>query len=473
MRNYQFLTLLLLAAVFFAACGGGTTPPTGGGDTTAVVTPPAPAPSLDLPFKLVVEAAAQQPQGMPGIHSAAFGESGGKWLFVGGRVNGFHTMFGPDRLFPQKTANDKLWVVDHAAGLTYNLPIPTTWDLRDNLMANNMGYVQVGDLLYFVGGYGSQTATGSSNYTYNTCIGINVPEMIEAVVHGDANAALAAIKFTLQDDALQVTGGEMETLGDDLYLVFGQNYPRAYDGQNGVYTQQIVQFHVNMEPAPALVIKKKYTYSGAEPNEFHRRDLNAVHGAVNGKEAIIAWAGVFKGASGAWTNPILITPDGSGGVTTTVDANFTQKANLYKSAVVIQFDSTTGVLYTSMLGGITNYYYAGDSLVPSDTLPPAQQFPFSNLINTIVRLPNGEYKEYVQPAAEGMPGFLGSNAQFIPAAPSVTYHEVVRYQKATENSRTLIGWMVGGIQSSGPQSGNGVVTKANNVLYEVYRVPNN
>lgn len=462
----------LLAGLLFASCGG-TGTGGGGEQDSAEVTPPAAVASLDLPFSLEVVPAAKQPTGMPGLHSAAFGSANGQWLFVGGRTNGFHGFFGPNRQFPQTTANDKLWVIDPKAGTTYSLALPTGWDLRDNLMANNMAYVQVGDILYFVGGYGSQSASGPSNYTFNTCIGIDVPAMIAAVIAGDGTAAQAAVKFALENDALRVTGGELETLGGDLYLVFGQNYPKAYDGQNGTYSESIVQFRVNMQPSPALEIVKTYTYGQGQPNQFHRRDLNAVHGVVGGNEAIIAWSGVFTDQQGAWLNPVLITPDGNGGITTTVDQNFTQKANLYKSAVVIQYDEATGVLYTSMLGGITNYFYdpTTDSIIPSDTLPLAQQMPFSTVINTIVRTPNGEYKEYISAQAYGMPGYLGSNAQFIPVTEKIMFHEVQPFAaKAVTPDRVLIGWMVGGIESSGPQSGNGVVTKANNILYEVYRV---
>jgi hypothetical protein len=468
MRKYSLFSLLLLSLLAWTACGDNTNGGGGGGtDTTAAIVP---APSLDLPFQIVVQPAANQPAGMPGLHSSAFGASNGQWLFVGGRTNGFHGFFGPDRVFPQTTANDKIWVIDQAAGKTYSWTLPTSWDLRDNLMANNMAYVQVGDILYFVGGYGSQSASGPSNYTFNTCIGINVPAMIAAVIAGDGTAAQAAVDFVLEDEALRVTGGEMETINGDLFLVFGQDYPRAYDGQNGTYTESIVQFRVNMEPAPALQIIQTYTYQGTGANQFHRRDLNAVHGMVNKQEAIIAWSGVFTDQQGAWPNPIIIAPNGSG-ISTTVDTGFTQKANLYKSAVVIQYDASTGVLYTSMLGGITNYFCDGENIVPSDTLPLAQQFPFSTVINTIVRLPDGTTKEYIQDCEHVMPGYLGSNAQFIPVAGDIQYHEIKMFKSAQNSQRTLLGWMVGGISSSGPQSGNGVVTKANNILYEVYREP--
>lgn len=466
----QRFSILLLFALLFTACVE-QNPASPDNVQVELDVPPTPVGTSDQTFKLMVKEAAQQPAGMPGLHSAAFGEAGGKWLFIGGRTNGFHTMFGPDRQFPQSTANDNIWVIDPVAATTASLKIPSSWALRDNLMANNMGYVQVDDLLYFVGGYGSQSDTGPSNYTYNTCIGINVPSMIAAVENGDATAAEAAISFVLEDDALRVCGGELETLHGDLYMVFGQNYPRAYDGQDGDYTESILQFRVNQGDSPTLEIVNSYTYDG-EGNEFHRRDLNALHGIIDGQEAIIAWSGVFTEGQGAYLHPILITPSGSG-VATRVDTSFTQKANLYKSGAVIQYDPNTKVLYTSMLGGITDYFYdeGTGEIIPSNDLPITEQLPFSTLINTIVMTPDGKYQEYMQAPPEGMPTYLGSNGQFIPLADMVFYHEIIDHSKVSQTEPTMIGWYVGGIESTGPQSGNGVVTKANDVLYEVYVEP--
>lgn len=461
---------LLALCLLLTACGGG-----GGGktdsDSTRVDSVARPQATLDLPFQIVVQPAAQQPQGMPGLQSAAFAEAGGQWLFVGGRVNGFHGMFGPSRQFPQSLANDKLWVIDPGAGKTYGMAIPTSWPLRDNLMANNMCFTQVGDILYFVGGYGSQSATGPSNYTFNTLIAIQVSEMIAAVVADNADEAAAALLYTIENDAFQVTGGELEAIGDDFYLAFGQDYPRAYDGQNGTYTESIVHFQVNGGATPpTAAILGTATYAGGSPNQFHRRDLNALHGFDGGgNEVVIAWSGVFTDQQGAWPHPILITPGGATPATN-VETQFTQKANLYKSASVVMYDSQTGALYTSMLGGITNYFLdpATDSIVPSDTLPITMQLPFSNLINTIVRTPDGNYMEYIQRPPNILPGYLGANAQFVPVGSLVHTHEVLDYAKVSAQPSTLVGWMVGGIESSGMQSGNGVTTKASNVLYEVH-----
>jgi len=463
------ITLLFILTLFLVACADQNPDATDNVDVTLDVPPP--KATLDQVFKLKIKEATQQPTGMPGLHSAAFGESNGKWLFIGGRTNGFHTMFGPDRQFPQSTANDKIWVIDQSAGTATNLEIPMEWALRDNLMANNMGYVQVDELLYFVGGYGSQSDTGPSNYTYNTCIGINVPAMIAAVESGDATSAEAAIQFVLEDDALRVCGGELETLNGDLYMVFGQNYPRAYDGQDGAYTEAITQFRVNQGDTPQVEIINSYSYEGSG-NEFHRRDLNALHGILDGKEAIIAWSGVFTEEQGAYPHPVLITQSGTG-IATEVDTSFTQKANLYKSGAVIQYDPNNKVLYTSMLGGITDYYYddSSQTIVPSHNLPFNEQLPFSTLINTIVMTPNGQYKEYMQGPPDDMPTYLGANGQFIPDPEMVFYHEIIDFSKVSSTEETMIGWYVGGIESTGPQSGNGVVTKANNILYEVYVAP--
>jgi len=57
------------------------------------------------------------PSGLPGLHSYAWGQQGGKWLIIGGRKDGLHAR-QPFNAFPQAQNNTDIYVVDWAAGQT-------------------------------------------------------------------------------------------------------------------------------------------------------------------------------------------------------------------------------------------------------------------------------------------------------------------------------------------------------------------
>ena len=56
--------------------------------------------------------------GTPAIHSFAFAQSGGKWLFIGGRTNGLHG-FTPATAFPKQFSNKNIFVVDPVSMQTW------------------------------------------------------------------------------------------------------------------------------------------------------------------------------------------------------------------------------------------------------------------------------------------------------------------------------------------------------------------
>jgi len=293
------------------------------------------------------------------------------------------------------------------------------------------------------------------------------------VVNGDASKAKQAITAVIENDNMQVCGGELEKIGNSYFMVFGQNYPRAYDGQSGNYTEKVVQFTLSGTPPSSIVVEHNYlSYAIEGLSPYHRRDLNVLPSILNGTEGLMAWSGVFTETQGAWGHPVLIAPDGNRAVLKERQ-DFTQKANLYESASVLQYDPASKVMYTSMLGGISNYFFdpQQDTVVPSDTLDITEQLPFVKLINTIVMTPDTALKEYIQGKNEMLPTYLGANAQFIPSKDLLYNGEILDYSKIKGKGKVLIGYMVGGIRATGPQSGNGTPTYANDKVYAVYSKP--
>ena len=98
---------------------------------------------------------------MPGIHSFAFAESNGKWLFIGGRKNGLHGFLTPFA-FETQYANDSITVVDPVANVNWAASTASLPDsIREPITSTNMEYHQEGNTLYMVGGYGWKTSVNN------------------------------------------------------------------------------------------------------------------------------------------------------------------------------------------------------------------------------------------------------------------------------------------------------------------------
>jgi hypothetical protein len=95
-----------------------------------------------------------------GLHSYAYGQHDGKWLIVGGRLDGLHRR-QPFASFDIAGHNNQLIVIDPntqqkwSASLA-SLPV----GMQEQLSATNMQFIQTGDYLYIAGGYGYSNMAG-------------------------------------------------------------------------------------------------------------------------------------------------------------------------------------------------------------------------------------------------------------------------------------------------------------------------
>src|SRR5262249_27412129 len=124
-----------------------------------------------------------------------------------------------------------------ASASTESLPGP----IADALGATNVQSAQRGDRLYVVGGYGRESATGAMT-TLSTVTSISVPGLIDAVLKGtdlapNIEQGLLQRSVTTggvaQVQTFRLTGGELERIGDDFYLVFGQEFRGLYSVDPG------------------------------------------------------------------------------------------------------------------------------------------------------------------------------------------------------------------------------------------------
>jgi len=58
--------------------------------------------------------------GLPGLHSFAAATHEGKWLFIGGRIDGMHQKFNA---FGTSSANQQIQVVDPVTGQLWQRPL--------------------------------------------------------------------------------------------------------------------------------------------------------------------------------------------------------------------------------------------------------------------------------------------------------------------------------------------------------------
>lgn len=409
-----------------------------------------------LPFQIELEEV-QWPSA-PTLHSFAFAQSGGKWLFIGGRTNGLHGFF-PNTAFPRESANSDVWVIDPTTGTSWSASLytlPTT--ITDPLRSTNMQSYQEGERLYIIGGYGMDTA-GRKMVTFTTLTAVDVPGMIDAVVNG---TSIASYIHQTTDDRMGVCGGELEKLGDYFYLAFGHTFSGIYSRDNTKlftqeYSNRIRKFKIMEEgDTPSIIDYSEIS----DPDEFHRRDLNLVPSIrADGSPRIAAYGGVFRpDRDQPYLHPIYIDETG-----VSVDKSYEQVMSQYTCAVLPMADAGSTKMYTTFFGGISLHTRNKISgALEIDTL-----MPFVDDVTTMTTDPDGTLQETV--LSTTLPGLLGANAEFI-IAPDVPQYEnrVVRLDRL--EGRTLVGHIFGGIKAVIP---NITPSSASDKVFKVYVTPVN
>jgi len=408
-----------------------------------------------VPFQLEIEPVTAT--AVPPIHSFAFAQSGSKWLIVGGRTNGLHG-FSTNDNFALEYANSYIVVVDT---VTWNYYTSSVLDLpmnvKDPLRATNMQYTVKGDYLYMVGGFGWDSILNRYE-TYSTLTAIHIDSMINAVVNG---LPIAPHIRQVTNTNLQVCGGEMITIGDTSYLVFGHYFRGRYSETPGpsfvqAYVNEIRKFEIQDDG-----VNLTLNYHGAisDTNNFHRRDLN-VSPAIDpaGNEMWTAFSGVFRKDNDLpYLSPITYKP--SSGYA--VDGTFEQRLNNYSCPSIPIFDSVHGTMYTVLMGGCSMYDYNPQN--GNQTLDSL--VPFVADMSVMVQSATGQWSQV--PLQLQFPGLLGSNMKFVPVDTIPMYgNDVIRLRDV--QGRILIGYLYGGIEASGP---NDQPSIANDTIFRVYLTP--
>lgn len=410
------------------------------------------------PFTVQLEPVITTP--LPAIHSFAFAQSGGKWLIIGGRTNGLHGLNSSDG-FPPEFKNNVVTVIDTATWAFYTADLnQLPKAIADPMRSTNMQYIQEGNYLYMVGGYGYDSVANMF-VSFPKLTAVHVDNMINAVINA---LPIASTIRQVTDTNFSICGGDLGKIGSSYYLMFGHNFGGRYtDPPTPLFTQtysdRIKKF--NLTDDGTTITLSGFTYQVDTAN-FHRRDLNV--GPIvkpDGSLAIGAYGGVFRKDSNLpFREPITISAGG-----TTVNTSYKQVMQQYTCALMPIYDSATQKMYTTFFGGISLYDFNDTtSIIKRDSL-----VPFVNDITTMTVNASGMVEETILP--EKFQGLLGSNAKFISTQNISTYsNEVIRIRDLP-NTKILAGYIYGGIRAT--QGNFGSSSSANDTVYRVFITPNN
>lgn len=471
-RNRILFSLLLV--LVFGAC-----------KTTA-------QPAANVPYSLGLQAFTIA--GYPGLHSFAMAGSPGQVVLLGGRTNGLHG-FAPSAeaaqapSFPKTYANDTVYVLDlvnkKLLGQAKVTGLPQPY--LSQFQATNLEYLLQNGFLYIVGGYGPDPATGTMvTLPYLTVV--DFAALVKTVTSGGAlDAAFAQSNMaSFQHPALAITGGDLEVQNGVFLLMYGHLFNGEYSSDGGGQVQQEYSNSIRVFSIQAKRgssgIQLQASFTGAYPNvqsgmdpdnPYHRRDLTIAPALdPSGNPRIGVYGGVFKGGKmQGYVNPLYVTPGSNVSLNVAEDTSATQLLSQYDCAAIQIFSKTNGAMYSTLFGGISQFYWdpscnclKGDAVNLSTR--PVDGLPFINSVSTF-RVTSSGSAQYLHQgaafppasAAPSCPGtsgnvtaqYLGAETKFVPADGLPSSNEVILLDNL--KGKTVVGYLVGGIAAWCPPIG--------------------
>lgn len=442
-------------------------------------------PGDQLPFKISIKKTDFK---LPhGFHSGVVATYKDKWLFFAGRTNGLHGFEQNNDNFPPQRQNTEVYVVDvkskkvesrslnsHHSGLT-------SFQI-DLLSVTSPQFYQEGNTLYMTGGYGVDTESGQFD-TKSALTAVDIRGLIHWVTHPSHHETAAQHIRHIFDPIFQVTGGYMTRIDNhSTLLVFGQNFQGFYVPEsNGNYTEQVRRFRIIDDGKNLSFEVEEFKPEIPDPN-YRRRDLNVVpcieKHEGEWKPYLVALSGVFTEAGGAWTVPVTISATGRPSMENPEhEHTFKQGMNNYVSATVGLFSKDHEEMYTLLLGGIS-YGYFENGQFQTDT-----ELPFINQVTAIKRNRKGHFKQYLLKAEYPVilskhtnPGnrlLFGAAAEFMLAEGISTFENgVIKLDGLIKRDKdVLLGYIVGGIQSTLPNTNSKSDSAASPYIFKVILEP--
>ncbi|WP_294671274.1 T9SS type A sorting domain-containing protein [uncultured Fluviicola sp.] len=419
--------------------------------------------SQAAPFNIYLEP--MNISGLGGLQAFAWGQHQGKWLIIGGRLDGLHRR-QPFAAFDEAGHNNQLIVVDPVAQQKWSAPLSSLpIGLQEQLSATNMEFYQEGDYLYLVGGYGYSN-TSADHITYPNLSAVKVPDVIDAIING---TSFASSFRQVTDTLFAVTGGYLNKINNTFYLTGGQKFIGRYNPMGPTHGPGFIQEYTNASRKFTLSddgVTLSVTHLAAihDPANLHRRDYNVVPQIMPaGQEGLTAFSGVFQvNADLPFLNCVNIDSTGH-----TVNNAFSQYYNHYHCAHIPLYSASNNEMHTVFFGGIAQYYDSLGVLVQDNNVP------FVKTIARVTRNASGTMAEYKLPVE--MPALLGAGSEFIPIETVPHYdNDVLKLDDFTTDT-TLVGFIYGGISSTAANiffTNTGTESSASSQLFKVYVIQN-
>ncbi|MBP6639694.1 MAG: hypothetical protein KA293_05310, partial [Bacteroidia bacterium] len=399
---------------------------------------------------------------MPGLQSFAWGQADGKWLLMGGRVDGLHRR-QPFASMDSAGHHYKLVVADPTSQKTWSAPLTSLPNaMQEQLASTNLEFHQHGKFLYIFGGYGYSPSSGDHK-TYPYMTAVDVGAAIQAILNGESD--LKPYFRQLEDPKFAVTGGQLERIGEDYFLVGGQDFGGRYNPMSPDHGPGFVQKYNHTALRFQIIddgknLQIKHLPSESDTVLLHRRDYNMLPQIFpDGKEGLTAFSGVFQyGVNIPWLHCLDIHADGM-----RQSPGFFQYYNHYHCARIPIFDAQSKEMHNLFFGGIAAYY---DSL---GVLTHNRDVPFVKTIARVTRTADGKMAEFKLPVE--MPDYLGASSEFIPAPDLPKYENGVLKLDEMTGKSVLLGYIVGGIDSQDDNIfwvNEGEHSKATSQVWKVY-----
>lgn len=409
---------------------------------------------------------------LPPLRDPVVAVNDNKWLIVSGSSGNFHN-------FDYNVFNKYLYVFDPRTTQLYSLSIASTnlpSDVVKQLASSDLEYIQDGDTLYIIGGLHNDTSNTTVYTTLQTVTAMNVPGLMNAVINGMTDLS-AYVQYrsalSLPNPApvqFKVTGGQLGKIGNNFYLVFGQDCEES-GGQKGyctpIYNNSIYQVALDPTLSATNFIQATQTH----PNtSWRRRDYTLAPFMLGNTEALFALGGPFTPNVTVWTNGITITED----LQTNDNFIINQKANQYEAANLPMYSRSNNFSYVATFGGLSNLYWSTKGLVYDGTTP------FGNILDVISRDAVGNVQEFVnlKPVCSGNPLnnclYMGLLTKFIPMMNYFDGRGILQLDQLHQDNATLVGYLYGGLASYQQEIFTDPIPSpsfASNAVFAVYVIP--
>ncbi len=451
-------------------------------------------PDNSLPFDIKIKVADFS---LPvGVQSYIHGIYNDKWLIITGRMGGLHGFVNNStNNFPVIEQNTTVFVIDPIRKQTYTRSLldpqsGLTQAQVDLLSVTAAQGYQSGKTLYITGGYGVDSSTGNLN-TKNSLTAIDIPGLIHWVTNPSPGETAAQYIRQIFDNIFKVTGGYMNQVdfGPTL-LIFGHEFNGFYHDPLQVppvfqqYTEQVRRFNIIDDGVTLSFTPENPLPSTPDPN-YRRRDLNVVpivkkqhHHKLEFEFA--ALSGVFTLTDGIWTVPVEITDQGNPSMADpNLASTFKQAMNGYDCATFGMFSKHTGDMYTILLGGMSFGFFA--ETTNGFVFETDPEIPFISQTTTIRTDKRGKYTQYFMKdggfpfiaSTTANPGnqlLFGSECEvfFLDRIPRYC-NDVIKLDCIKK--RTLIGYIVGGIASTLPNTNTQADSFPSTYIFEIYVEP--